>query len=568
MHMPVWVLYFLKLNVAITFIFLFYQFVLRRLTFYHCNRWFLLGYSLLCLFLPFADIGIWVETKSDTNFTILNTIPSISNLVSSPDRLTHPSGTTVDSWILSAGLILLGSTFMMFRFLFRYYSFRKIKRNAKLLSEWPAKLYQVDDDVVPFSFGNGIFINQNLHAAEEIPEIIRHEFVHVEQKHTLDVLFSEFLCMLIWYNPFVWLLRLSIRQNLEYIADNSVLEKGADKKNYQYLLLKVMSDQPVSITNPFNFSSLKNRIIMMNKIKTARVHLVKFLFALPLLAFLLLAFRNQDRMLQVTPLSSVNDTVPKYAVKPKDVTPKKADLVLKEVPAGSPYTMNFDGNNMSVKLKNGKTEVYDMKKPSDRDKFKNKYGFLPESGEPVEVIRYDVSSTNEDPKAVKVIGYSIAKPATVVSDNGNSSVVEVATNSSSPAVVASGSGASVNESSSNQIALSYSPAKEVSIASPEVGAADNIQTTGEVVLDLPKKMSRIDLDKKIAELKAKGFSFKLNNAEFKDGIITSIDAQISYKDEVKDFKAHDFAELIITSQKTDNAAVFRFYVVKGSLTMN
>jgi BlaR1 peptidase M56 len=126
-----------------------------------------------------------------------------------------------------------------------------------------------------------------------LKEIIRHEFVHVKQKHTIDILFAEFLCIINWYNPFVWLMRKAIRQNLEFIADNNVLQSGFDRKQYQYLLLKVIGVSQFSITQQFNFSSLKKRIAMMNKLKSAKVHLIKFLFALPLTAILLLAFRDK-----------------------------------------------------------------------------------------------------------------------------------------------------------------------------------------------------------------------------------------------------------------------------------
>jgi hypothetical protein len=56
----------------------------------------------------------------------------------------------------------------------------------------------------------------------------------------------------------------SIRQNLEFIADNKVVENGIDKKQYQYLLLKVIGNNQYSIATKFNFSSLKKRIAMMN----------------------------------------------------------------------------------------------------------------------------------------------------------------------------------------------------------------------------------------------------------------------------------------------------------------
>ena len=426
-------------------------------------------------------------------------------------------------------------------------------------------------DVVPFSFGNGIFLNQNLHSPDEIPEIIKHEFVHVEQKHTIDVLFSEFLCMLLWYNPFVWLLRLAMRQNLEYIADNFVLEKGTDKKNYQYLLLKVMSDQPISITNPFNFSSLKNRIIMMNKIKSARVNLVKFLFALPLLAFLLLAFRNQETIVRITSFSPSTDTIPKKSsnTSKNDLAPKRAESgETIKVSGTNPFTMTYDGKKMTVKPKNGKTEIYDMNKPADEDKFQEKYGFLPTSGGTITIT--GVSSSNDAVREVTVNGFRSESLAKIVNDDENATVVETPAKVSSPVVIASGSNSNVIANADNNVSVAglASPAKESTIALSPI-ASDNISTTGEVILDLTKKMTSQDLDKKIAELKSKGFSFQLKNSEFKDGSLVSLDAEISYKDDVKSFKVHDFVEMIITSQKTDDkSALFRFYVVKGSLTVH
>src|SRR5258706_503603 len=154
------------------------------------------------------------------------------------------------------------------------------------------KLYQVSQSIIPFSFGNSIFINQQLHSDDDLQEIVRHEFVHVRQGHTLDIIWAELLCVINWYNPFVWLIRKAIRQNLEFIADNKVLQTGLDKKQYQYLLLKVTGNNHFSIASQFNFSSLKKRIAMMNKMKSAKMHLLKFLFILPVAVVMLVAFRN------------------------------------------------------------------------------------------------------------------------------------------------------------------------------------------------------------------------------------------------------------------------------------
>lgn len=118
-----------------------------------------------------------------------------------------------------------------------------------------------------------------------------HEQVHVLQKHTLDNLWVEILFIINWFNPFVWLLRKAVKENLEYIADAQVLEHGINKQQYQYLLLHVSGIHQAGPTNAFNLSSLKNRIKMMNKTKTAKVQLLKFIFLLPLMVVLLFSFR-------------------------------------------------------------------------------------------------------------------------------------------------------------------------------------------------------------------------------------------------------------------------------------
>ena len=118
------------------------------------------------------------------------------------------------------------------------------------------------------------------------------KFIYVKQKHSADMIFAEVLCILNWYNPFAWLIKKVICQNLEFIADHQVLNSGLDKKQYQYLLLKVAGSASFRIANQFNFSFLRKRILMMNKMKSAKLHLVRFLFVLPLLAVLLLSFRQ------------------------------------------------------------------------------------------------------------------------------------------------------------------------------------------------------------------------------------------------------------------------------------
>lgn len=291
--MPLLFQYLFKLSCSLAVVYLFYRVVLRRLTFYNAARWYLLGYSLLCFFIPFLNITRLIGQDQLESSKVVTAIPAIETythaLKSFPQKNVPALFTLWDACLV---IFIAGMVLLLIRLAVQYLSYRNIKKQARLISQNGIAIYQVSKPIIPFSFGNAIFINQGLHSDAELQEIIRHEFVHVKQRHTIDILWTEFLCLVNWYNPAAWALRHAVRQNLEFIADSNVLQSGVDKKEYQYLLLKVMGTPQFRIAAPFNFSSLKKRIVMMNKMKTAKAHLVKFLFILPLLAVLLVAFRN------------------------------------------------------------------------------------------------------------------------------------------------------------------------------------------------------------------------------------------------------------------------------------
>jgi hypothetical protein len=296
--MPVILLFLFKLSISLSIVWLFYQLFLRRLTFYRLNRWYLLGYTALSFFIPLINIGPMLADGPSGEPLMVQFIPAIGNVRAAvPFPASH--GPVFSGW---NGLLLLfvsGALLLLIRSGVRWFSLVRLRRQARRIEATGLKIYQVDAPIIPFSFGNAIYINQQLHTEKEWSDIILHEYVHIRQRHTVDVLLAELVCILNWYNPFSWLIRYSIRQNLEFIADRQVLDNGVDKKGYQYHLLKVVGESRVGgesryrLANSFNFSSLKKRIVMMNKMRSARLHLLKLLFLVPLVAVLLLAFRDR-----------------------------------------------------------------------------------------------------------------------------------------------------------------------------------------------------------------------------------------------------------------------------------
>lgn len=134
-----------------------------------------------------------------------------------------------------------------------------------------------------------VFLHPESHSDKETDEILTHECTHVSQWHSIDVILSEMMCMACWFNPFVWLLKREVRHNLEYLADNTVIQSGYDSKSYQYHLLGLAHHQSVTtLYNSFNVLHLKNRIMMMNKKRSPGIVRTKYLIFIPLVGILML----------------------------------------------------------------------------------------------------------------------------------------------------------------------------------------------------------------------------------------------------------------------------------------
>ena len=375
--------YLLKLTISLSIVYLFYQLFLRRLTFYNWNRWYLLIYSLVCFIIPFINVFTFIMGRPALReLAIVNYIPAITQIT--PDNT--PASVGINWWLVTGVVFIIGILIMAVRLGMQYYSLYRMRSKAILLYDNKVKLYHIDAPVMPFSYGRGIYVNQHQHSEHELKEIIRHEFIHVKQRHSLDIIWSELLCILNWYNPFAWLLRHDIRQNLEFLADQQVLQTGLDRKQYQYLLLKVIGVNSFSIANNFNFSSLKKRIAMMNKAQSARVHLIRFLFLLPLLVVVLLAFRNTTQIHRQAMRTLVTDTIPTAEKMP----PGWMDM----------ETIDANNNKVTVRLKNKKVETYDLSNNKEREAFEKKYGPLltPPPPPPPPTIKADVE-VKEAPEA-------------------------------------------------------------------------------------------------------------------------------------------------------------------------
>ena len=156
------------------------------------------------------------------------------------------------------------------------------------------KLTILSADVQPFSFFGIIYLSRKDCNGGEIDErIYLHEKCHVQQYHSLDLLFLELFSIFSWFNPALIFYKKAMLSNHEFLADDYVLKNNFDVQKYQHLILSKMElSSSFHLTHPFNFNNTKKRFMMMTT-KNSRFSWLKKIALLPLFAMLFLLFTKK-----------------------------------------------------------------------------------------------------------------------------------------------------------------------------------------------------------------------------------------------------------------------------------
>lgn len=280
-------LYLLQVNVGLILFYALYKLVCTRDTFFRSRRFILIVSLVLPFILPFIDVREWLESRDRmimlTHFDYSAVLPEI--VVGSEAVETGNRVFVLSEWI--GYLYLAGVVVLLVRLAVQAFSLYRLIVRMPEKEINGVRIKCLNDPSGPFSFFGWIFMNPAAVKEDEISEILTHEMAHVKQHHSVDVLLAEMVSICCWMNPFAWLLKREVRLNLEFLADRKVMEAGFATKSYQYHLLGLAYNHKYGLSNNFNFSHLKQRIIMMNKKKSnAAGHIKYALFVLPAFALL------------------------------------------------------------------------------------------------------------------------------------------------------------------------------------------------------------------------------------------------------------------------------------------
>ena len=279
--------YFLKINVAIALFYAFYRLFFYKDTFFAWRRTALLCFFAVSAAVPLLNIQHWiVQQEPMAAMADLYATVVLPELTLTPQPETDWQQLTVDGIVITYWLVAF---LLAVRFFAQLVGIFRLARRCPTQKIDGTNVHLLPRAEGPFSFFRWIFVCPEAHTNEELNEILTHERTHARQWHSIDVLVGELACIICWFNPFAWLMKREIRTNLEYMADEKVLETGHDSRTYQYHLLGLSHHKAAAtIYNSFNVLPLKKRIIMMNKRRTRAIGRTKYLMFLPLAALLMI----------------------------------------------------------------------------------------------------------------------------------------------------------------------------------------------------------------------------------------------------------------------------------------
>jgi TonB family protein len=294
--------YLIKVNIAILLLYGFYYLLFRNDTFFHWKRWLLLSVITVSLLYPFWDISKQIiENKlfgHDMESAAIFPSFYLNEVIIRADAGRANANFSIWNHLPEAllGIWLAGSVFFIVKIFLQIAGVTFLLAGTKPVKTNGRKIHVKKGLESPFSFFGYIVLDPERYAENELLEILRHEETHVRQWHSADMMIAEWMSAVCWFNPVVRLMKKEIRINLEYLADRSVIDAGCDTGHYQFHLLRLTYHKAIAkITNNFNVSLLKKRILMMNKKQTSQLGMAKYIFILPLVAALLV-FNSLDML--------------------------------------------------------------------------------------------------------------------------------------------------------------------------------------------------------------------------------------------------------------------------------
>jgi beta-lactamase regulating signal transducer with metallopeptidase domain len=305
--MEPFLLYLIKSNLWLSCFVLVYYLFLRNERFFLLNRIYLSTAALAVLLLPLLDLS-YTDFQFSTNreSAILVEAPIINGVVAMNESVPM-------NWQgLALTLLIIGSLVIFTKLIFQIAHIVSLIQHSNVEKQSSLFVVRSPRIKVPFSFFSYVFVNPS-NSPTEMREILKHEAEHIRQQHWVDLLLSELLVLVMWYNPLVWLFGHFIRQNHEYLADETVLRNTSNPGEYKAVLInQILGGEVIRLGHMFSYSLNKKRFAMMTLQTSHTIKKFKFLWVIPGIIIIGLACSELDEKYAETDApASAEMTIPK-----------------------------------------------------------------------------------------------------------------------------------------------------------------------------------------------------------------------------------------------------------------
>ncbi|MEO6547169.1 MAG: N-acetylmuramoyl-L-alanine amidase [Ferruginibacter sp.] len=296
--MIVFALYLLKVTICSGILFGYYWLALRNKIFHQYNRFYLLAIVLLSIVLPLIQIDIWQNANQPTSqgIKLLQVVNSSQYLDKFFNESNQPNFTAEQVYLFFYVITSVVFAVLFIHALTRIYSLFK-KHQHRFIEN----IYFINTTApgTPFTFLRCIFWNDHIDPESVTGNyVFRHELAHVRQKHSYDKLLMNLVQVFFWCNPFFWLVRKELNMIHEFIADKIAVD-DSDTGAFAAMILQATYPQhQFALTNPFFYSPIKRRLIMLVKNKNSKVGYIGRLFVLPLAVAVFAAFTLKAKTFQ------------------------------------------------------------------------------------------------------------------------------------------------------------------------------------------------------------------------------------------------------------------------------
>jgi hypothetical protein len=282
--------YLFKVSACSVLFFAFYLLVLRKLTFFKFNRFYLLVSVLLSFVIPATQITIDGEVTETVVVPVQTVDLGNAALPNAVITELKPIPVVAFDWFALLPY-LYASVVIALLLLAAWRIINLLRHTTTQVKEINGlKLVVKQTGFTNCSFFNYVFIDENSLSAEELQILLQHEEVHAKQYHSADKLLLILAKALLWFNPVIYLYDKALEQTHEYEADEATSNNFGTELYAGLLLRLAVSKNSSPLIHNFVKSPIKQRIKMLFNSKSRNMKKLIYLLALPIGMGLLWSF--------------------------------------------------------------------------------------------------------------------------------------------------------------------------------------------------------------------------------------------------------------------------------------